>query len=304
MKPLFNFKKKEEKPKEQPKAKVKKPAVEKEPQYYRSKTNIQTLNYKVYYMTKKEMILYILLGFVVGGLAGYAFFGGQFKDEFGVATKLTLIVDILLFVVFGTLAARFYLPIRTKQLCENRKRQLTLQFRDMLEALTTSLNAGKNVTDAFKSSYEDLGNQYESGAMIMNELEVINTGLINGITLEELLKDFADRSGIDDIADFTNVFEICYRKGGNIKEVIRNTYDVISDKITVREDIITMYAGTKIELNMMLVLPLAMIIVMKLTSTDFANNYASVSGLVSEIVGITIVIVAYMMAKKIVDIKI
>ena len=31
--------KKEEKPKEQPKAKVKKPAVEKEPQYYRSKTN-------------------------------------------------------------------------------------------------------------------------------------------------------------------------------------------------------------------------------------------------------------------------
>ena len=206
--------------------------------------------------------------------------------------------------MFGTLAARFYLPIRTKQLCENRKRQLTLQFRDMLEALTTSLNAGKNVTDAFKSSYADLGNQYESGAMIMNELEVINTGLINGITLEELLKDFADRSGIDDIADFTNVFEICYRKGGNIKEVIRNTYDVISDKITVREDIITMYAGTKIELNMMLVLPLAMIVVMKLTSTDFANNYASVSGLVSEIVGITIVIVAYMMAKKIVDIKI
>ena len=294
MKPLFNFKKKEEKQKEQPKVKVKKPAVEKEPQYYRSKTNIQTLNYKVYYMTKKEMILYTLLGFVVGGLAGYAFFGGQFKDEFGVATKLTLIVDILLFVVFGTLAARFYLPIR----------KLTLQFRDMLEALTTSLNAGKNVTDAFKSSYEDLGNQYESGAMIMNELEVINTGLINGITLEELLKDFADRSGIDDIADFTNVFEICYRKGGNIKEVIRNTYDVISDKITVREDIITMYAGTKIELNMMLVLPLAMIIVMKLTSTDFANNYASVTGLVSDIVGIAIVIVAYLMAKKIVDIKI
>ena len=47
MKPLFNFKKKEEKQKEQPKVKVKKPAVEKEPQYYRSKTNIQTLNYKV-----------------------------------------------------------------------------------------------------------------------------------------------------------------------------------------------------------------------------------------------------------------
>ena len=69
MKPLFNFKKKEEKPKKQPKAKVKKPAVEKEPQYYRSKTNIQTLNYKVYYMTKKEMILYTLLGLVVGGLA-------------------------------------------------------------------------------------------------------------------------------------------------------------------------------------------------------------------------------------------
>ncbi len=83
----------------------------------------------------------------------------------------------------------------------------------------------------------------------------------------ELLKDLRS-SGIDDIADFTNVFEICYRKVVTSKVI--HVYLIISDKIRF-EDIITMYAGTKIELNMMLVLPLAMIIVMKLTSTDFAK---------------------------------
>ena len=32
-----------------------------EPQYYTSATNIQTVNYKVYYMSKKEKIFYLYL---------------------------------------------------------------------------------------------------------------------------------------------------------------------------------------------------------------------------------------------------
>lgn len=47
-----------------------------EPQYYTSATNIQTVNYKVYYMSKKEKIFYFLLAFAVGALVGYLFYGG------------------------------------------------------------------------------------------------------------------------------------------------------------------------------------------------------------------------------------
>ena len=38
---------------------TKKEKKELEPQYYLSPTHIETLNYKVYYMSKKEKILYL-----------------------------------------------------------------------------------------------------------------------------------------------------------------------------------------------------------------------------------------------------
>jgi len=49
---------------------------EPEPQYYMSATNMQMLNYKVYYMSKLEKILYFLLAFIVGAAVGYLFYGG------------------------------------------------------------------------------------------------------------------------------------------------------------------------------------------------------------------------------------
>ena len=54
-----------------------------EPQYYTSATNMPTLNYKVYYMSKVEKLLYSLLAFAVGAGVGYLFYGGMGKNEFG-----------------------------------------------------------------------------------------------------------------------------------------------------------------------------------------------------------------------------
>ncbi|MEI3213949.1 MAG: hypothetical protein V8S90_06855 [Lachnospiraceae bacterium] len=61
----------------------KKKEENKEPQYYMSSTNIRTLNYKVYYMSIVEKIIYFLLAFAVGAACGYLFYGGIGKDEFG-----------------------------------------------------------------------------------------------------------------------------------------------------------------------------------------------------------------------------
>ena len=41
-----------------------------EPQYYLSATNIPTYNYKVYYMSVMEKILYFILAFAVGAATG------------------------------------------------------------------------------------------------------------------------------------------------------------------------------------------------------------------------------------------
>ena len=145
----------------------KKEKKEVEPQYYMSATNIPTYNYNVYHMSKKEKMLYFLIAFVVGAAVGYLFYGGIGKDEFGQPTTLTYTLNIGISTVVGVIAGILFVPTRTEAIIAKKKVELNRQFRDMLEALTTSLNAGKNVTDSFYAVYEDLKVQYGEGAISM-----------------------------------------------------------------------------------------------------------------------------------------
>ena len=275
-----------------------------EPQYYKSATNIETLNYRVYIMRTWEKILYAALAFAVGAAVGYLFYGGIGVDEFGDPTTLTYILNTVIMVAVGVVAARMFLPIRNEQLRVARQNKLKSQFRDMLEAVSTSIGAGKNVQDAFASVYADLKNQYEEDAFILKELYVINDGIANGITIEELLDDFGKRSGCEDIQDFASVFEICYRKGGNIRDTVRNTYDIISDKMAIAEDIETVVTGSKSEQNLMLIMPVVLIAMIKLGSPDFGANFVTPSGLASTTVAMILFVASYFIGRVVLDIKV
>ena len=86
--------------------------------------------------------------------------------------------------------------------------------------------------------------------------------------------------------------------------MIRNTYDIINDKIEVREDIETTVSGSKYELIIMLVLPVFMVILMKSISEEFSDNFTTVSGVISTLISLGCTAVAYLMGKKILDFKI
>ncbi len=282
----------------------KKEKKELEPQYYLSATNIPTYNYKVYYMKPTEKLLYFLIAFAVGAVVGYLFYGGIGKDEFGEPTVLTYILNVVISCSVGIAAGIMFLPIRTKQIITKKQSVLKLQFRDMLESLTTSLGAGKNVTDSFKTIYDDLKVQYEEDAYILKELEIIISGMANNIDVEDILEDFGRRSGIGDIESFANVFRICYRKGGNIKDTIRSTHEILSDKMEIAEDIETVVTGSKNEQNIMVVMPILLIGMIKLMSEDFANNFTTPTGIISTTIAIGMFVASYFIGKAVLNIKV
>lgn len=282
----------------------KKNKKEKEPQYYTSATNMPVLNYKVYYMSKLEKSMYFLLAFLVGAAVGYLFYGGLAKDEYGNATMATYILDFIVCVGVGGFAGKFFVPICTKTLQEKNVEKLRTQFRDMLDSLTTSLNAGMNVTDSFLNVYEDMKVQYDENAFIIKELEVIIAGIHNNIDIEDVLMDLGERSGIDDIKSFANVFKLSYRKGGNLKEIIRNTHSIISEKMEIEEDIKSMVSSNKMEQNMMTVMPVGIVGMIKLMSGDFGANFATGIGIISTTIGVVIFIISYVLGKSILDIKV
>ena len=281
--------------------KDKKPA---EPQWYTSATNIPTYNYKVYYMKPIEKLLYFLLAFAAGAAVGYLFYGGLAKDEFGNATATTRLLDITISSITGLVAGFMCLPIRTNQIIKKKQNDLKYQFRELLDALATSLGSGKNVTDSFKAARDDLCVIYEVGSPIIKELDLVLSGIANNVDIEKTLLDFGRRSGISDIESFANVFETCYRKGGNIKEVIKNTQQIINEKMEVEQEIQTIVTGSKTEQSIMMVMPIALVGMIKLMSPEFAANFATPAGIIATTVGVVLFVVAYFVGNAVLKIKI
>ena len=275
-----------------------------EPQYYVSATNIPTYNYKVYHMKAVEKLFYFLCAFLVGAAVGYLFYGGIGKDEFGSPTTLTRIMDLTISSVVGVIAGCVFLPIRRKQLVDKQISTLRSQFRDMLEALNTNLGAGKNIVDSFVSINQDLKIQYDENAYILRELEVILSGLANNVEIEELLWDFGARSGCEDIESFANVFRICYRKGGNIKDTIRNTHSILSEKMEINEDIETIVTSNKTEQKVMMVMPIVLIALIKFMSPEFAENFTTPSGIMATTAAVAMFAASYWIGKTVLDIKV
>ena len=290
--------------KEKKAQKEKKAKKQLEPQYYVSATNMPTYNYKVYYMSRMEKILYFLLAFAVGAAVGYLFYGGIGRDEFGQPTRMTHILNIAIPCVVGVVAGMLYLPIRTEQIIEKKRNELKLQFRELLDALSTSIGSGKNIIDSFKSAHDDLSIIYSEDTAIIKELAVMLDGIYNNVDVEVLLMDFGVRSGIEDIESFANVFETCYRKGGSIKEVIRNTQQIITEKMEVEQEIQTVVAASTNEQMIMTVMPVGLVGMIKMMSPEFGDNFSTPAGILATTVAVILFIVAYFVGKKIMAIKI
>lgn len=275
-----------------------------EPQYYYSATKIVVPNYKVCYLSNIEKLVWFLLAFAVGGAVGYLFYGGIGISELtNEPTTTTHICNIIAIVVTGFIAGKLILPVVIATKIEKRQKALAKQFRDMLDTITTSIGAGKNIPEAFLTARDDLAVQYSDDADIVHEIDVINDGLRNSVLLEDLLEDFGDRSGIEDIKSFANVFKICYKKGGNIKDVIRNTHSILSDKMAIKEEIETLVTANKFEQNIMIVMPVILIALIKFSSPDFAKNFTSATGIISTTIAIALFVISYFVGRKILKIK-
>lgn len=281
----------------------KKNKVQKEPQYKTSLTNTECLNYKVFYLTRIQELTFRLLGFVAGALIFILFYGGIGKDVDGNPTMLTHILNVIFFLTGGIVGVKVFMPIIKDILFDRRKKDLRKQFRDLLDSLNASIGAGKNVPDSFSSAMMDLKIQYDANAYIIKELEIIISGLNNNIAIEALLKDFGERSGIDDILSFARVFEISYRRGANMKDIIAKTHKIISDKMETEEEIQTVISSSKMESYIMLVMPILMILLIKTMSPDIAANFTTGVGIVSTSIAVVLFVVSYFIARKMMDIK-
>lgn len=273
-----------------------------ESEFLPSPLNNPMPNYAVYVMNKAEKIIVNLISFLVGGAVGLIFYGNLFMLD-GFATTATYISNTVVFCLMGFLATRFIIPMYKSRCLEKRNSIMKLQFRDMLESLTASFSSGSNVQYAFEAAYTDLKMQYGEKEYIVLEMEEIINGMRQNINIEVMLQNFGNRSGNEDIVSFADVFSICYRNGGNMNFVINRTHSVISDKMTVSDEIETKLTSNKMQHNVMSVMPVVVVAMLRLTNQAFVANFATLTGVLVNTVAIGIFVGAYIYGNKIVAMK-
>lgn len=241
--------------------------------------------YFEYEMSVAEKILMFILGFAIGVVVGFVFY-----DLWFVSVILGIIVGVAL------------IPIRRKQRIDKQINTLKKQFKALLESISTSIGAGRNMVDSFMNALTDLREQFSPEAYIVKETENIISGLNNNINIEDLLRDMADRSGIDDIQTFADVFDTCYRKGGDMKEVIGSTYKIINDKMEIEMEIQTMITSAKSELSMMCCMPVVFVFVLNGMGSNITGR-GTMSGYIATTVALAIFVGAYFIGRKIMAVK-
>ena len=188
---------------------------------------------------------------------------------------------------------------------EEQKHRLTLQFKAMREALVTSLNAGYSLEHAFQDAKKDLALLYNRQDFIFKELDAILSGLKMNIPLERLLKDFGERSDIDDINNFANVIMAAKRSGGNLIRIIQKTVNSIADKIAVEEEIKTLIAAKVLEEHIMMVMPYGIIFYLRVSNGEFLEVlYHNALGVMLMTLFLIMIYAADIWASKIMEIRV
>ncbi len=244
-------------------------------------------NYDSYHYSKREIFLLILKG-----------------------SAFCLIFGILFFDSFlGVLLLLFFLPVYIKREKTNyiikRKWQLNIEFGDGLSGLSAALNAGYSVENAFYQAILDLKQIYGEKSLIINEFSTIVKKLRVNQNLEDILNDFGERSKVEDIKNFSEIFQTAKRTGGDLIRVIRTTEKTIRDKLEVEREIQTMITGKRLESRIMNIMPCGIIGYLRLSSPHFLDPlYGNIMG----VAVMTAMLVCYyavmLLTNKLIDIKV
>lgn len=211
-------------------------------------------------------------------------------------------------VILSSILASVY-GVANIKLCEKKnieewRWQMNLEFREVMSGLSSSLNAGYSVENAFMEAKSNLVLLYGEKSVMAKELDVINSKLMLNQPLEKVLMEFARYCKVEDINNFAEVFQTAKRTGGNLIEVSKSTADKISSKIETSREIRTMIAGKQMEGKIMTLIPLAIIVYFWISSPEFLDCLYTLSGRPIMTALLVIYVVAYKWSERIGDITV
>lgn len=241
---------------------------------------------KKHFSNKKDFFEALLWGMLITIAAAYVFY----KEYWGIIPG----------VVAGVYVFRFV----SKRQSEKKKNRLLEEFKDLLTSMESILESGSSLERALILSGEELRKLRGDGSELANEIEIIEKKMKVNITLEEALREFAEKEDIREIYDFVEVISTIKKTGGNAIQIIKDTVSRIVEGIELKAELEVMVAAKKLEQQVMVFMPAVVILFLRVTSGSFMSPlYQTVMGKIAMTVVLLINIFADSLGKKIVEIN-
>lgn len=229
-------------------------------------------------------------------------------DHIGAVIKGFVIGFVVLFIFYqitimaiigGAIFGLVNLFIAARRAADKRKFRLRTQFFDLLEAMSVSMRAGNPPLKALERAKEDLLLIYTEDSDIMIELNIMIGRFNNAMPLSEIFYDLAKRSGLEDIRSFASIYAVIEGKSSRADEIVRETQQIISDKMEIEMEIETMMTAAKNEANIMLIMPLIIIGAIGYAGAGFMDAiYTTMAGRVVATIGLMMFITSHLLARK------
>ncbi len=209
-------------------------------------------DYRQYELSTKEKVSFLVAGYV------------------GVFTVLYLFYHSIVFSMAGGMLPYLFLRKYSWLLGERRRALLTTQFKDLLYSLSASIAANLRISEALEDGMEHLRVMYGEEAPMVVELKHMVKGISENRESDiRLLLDFAERSGCEDINNFVQVYMTCRTMGGDLEKVLKNTTDILVDKMNIDREIKTLTAQKKFEGKIISAIPLIVVLFLNVFSPDY-----------------------------------
>lgn len=219
-------------------------------------------DYRVYEFTKKEKMIAFFQGAALNAIISILFYNS------------------FLMMIPGVILVILYMKEKKRILAQKRMRRMRENLKEFFGILIAALQTGRSIENAFEQGCRDLAGYLEKETEIVVEMKRICIGVSLGETLEKLLMDFSERSHLEEVEYFAEVFFIAKHSGGNLISIMKNTIRMLQEKMDVTDEIDTVITEKQLEFYLMSVIPLGIILYLRVGAAAFINQlYGNILGI-------------------------
>ncbi|OUM99199.1 MAG: hypothetical protein BAA02_07810 [Paenibacillaceae bacterium ZCTH02-B3] len=242
-------------------------------------------DYRQYRLTRTQRIAFALAGCNAVFAAAWFVYGHPLAG--------------LLLSPAGLLAPR----LAAGALLKRRRERLRREFKDMLQALSALLSAGRSVENAFQALESELKLMMaHSRSDLLREIRIIAARQRNGAPLEEALRDFAVRAGMEEVDRLAEALAVCKKTGGDLVDVVRRTSVWIGEKMEVEMEVAVVTAQKRFEARVMMAMPFVFVGLLQWIAPDYMAYLRHGPGLVVMTVCLLLLAACGLWIKRIMEI--